>query len=70
MFVAGSNGSANGDGHAGGGMLGLLLDLLVAEKSGFKLADDDPQLKTLREYTERMSQEVLATAAPPTPQDA
>src|SRR5262249_33048168 len=56
VFVGGAAGNGNGTDKSAGGMLGLLLDLLVAEKSGFKLADDDPQLKELRAFTDRMSQ--------------
>src|SRR5207253_3129281 len=40
LFMASSNGE---NGHAGGpgqGLLGLLINLLVAEKSGFQLSDD------------------------------
>jgi hypothetical protein len=63
VFVA----SGNGDGHANGsasGMLGLLMNLLVAEKSGFALAADNPELKSLREYADRMSQEALTAMQP------
>lgn len=63
IFVAGGNGNsseANGA-TAGTGMLGLLFSLLVAEKSGFKMAEDDPDLKSLREFTDRMSKEALAS---------
>ena len=44
VFMAGGTGEGKDNGSSQG-MLGLLLNLLVAEKSGFKLADDDPQLK-------------------------
>ena len=65
MFVAGS---ANGDGHLNGasnGMLGMLFSLLVAEKSGFKLADDDPQLKSLRDYADKLTKDSLAVLDEP-----
>jgi uncharacterized membrane protein YqiK len=65
MFVAGGS---NGDGHANGSsnsMLGLLFSLLVAEKSGFKLADDDPDLKSLREYADKMTKESLTVLEEP-----
>jgi uncharacterized membrane protein YqiK len=65
MFVAGG---ANGDSHANGasnGMLGLLFSLLVAEKSGFKLADDDPDLKSLRDYADKMTKESLTVLEEP-----
>src|SRR5262249_18441795 len=65
MFVAGGG---NGDGHASGtsnSMLGLLFSLLVAEKSGFKLADDDPDLKSLRDYADKMTKESLTVMEEP-----
>jgi hypothetical protein len=51
-------------GEKGGqtGLVGTLLDLLVAEKSGFALqAPDDPT--GLKEYGERMSKEALEALA-------
>ena len=69
MFVAGGNGEAGKDG-ASHGMLGLLINLLVAEKSGFQMSDGEG-LATLREYADRMTKETLTsmqqpeTAAPP-----
>ena len=39
-------------------MLGLLINLLVAEKSGFQLADS-PEMATLREFTDRMTREAM-----------
>src|SRR5207245_9292812 len=52
VFVAGTNGE-NGSGHmAGQGLLGLLVSLLVAEKSGFQLAESSG-MSTLQEFTER-----------------
>ena len=63
MFVAGSNGE-NGHGAPGQGMLGLLINLLVAEKSGFQLNDGEG-MATLREYADRMTREALASVAQP-----
>jgi hypothetical protein len=60
VFVAGAAGS-NGDGHsadAGQGLLGLLLSLLVAEKSGFQL-NDGGGLNSLKEFTDRMTKEAM-----------
>jgi uncharacterized membrane protein YqiK len=57
MFVAGGNGEAGKDG-VNQGMLGLLINLLVAEKSGFQLADQEG-IATLREYADRMTKETL-----------
>ena len=39
VFVAGANGEA-GHGGASQGMLGMLINLLVAEKSGFQPSED------------------------------
>jgi uncharacterized membrane protein YqiK len=75
VFMAGGAGS-NGDGHngtAGQGMLGMLINLLVAEKSGFQPADAG-QLGSLQEFADRMTRETLeslpqATEPAPAPPD-
>ncbi|HZT80459.1 MAG TPA: SPFH domain-containing protein, partial [Gemmataceae bacterium] len=56
VFMAG----ANGDGKPGmnQGMLGMLIDLLVAEKSGFQPTDAEG-LDSLREFAERMTREAM-----------
>jgi uncharacterized membrane protein YqiK len=71
VFVAGGNGEHGGTATAGQGLLGLLISLLVAEKSGFQLAETSG-LATLQEFTERMSREAMeslqqAAMAPPAP---
>jgi hypothetical protein len=58
VFVAGGNGEHGGAGTAGQGLLGLLISLLVAEKSGFQLAETSG-MATLQEFTERMSREAM-----------
>ncbi len=68
MFVAGGNGEAGKDG-AHHGMLGLLINLLVAEKSGFALADAEG-IATLREYADRMTKETLAGMQEPAEAEA
>src|SRR3954447_1480985 len=68
VFMAGgSNGSLDGNGGANGlgansatGLLGVLISLLVAEKSGFQLGVDTPELADLRQYAEKLA----ADAAP------
>jgi uncharacterized membrane protein YqiK len=62
VFVTG--GSSNGDGqsglagaNAGSGMMDTLLSLLVAEKSGFSIADS-PELATLNELANKMTRQV------------
>lgn len=58
VFVAG----ANGDGaHAAGasqGMLGMLINLLVAEKSGFQPSDTQA-MATLQDFADRMTKEAM-----------
>jgi predicted Zn finger-like uncharacterized protein len=57
VFMAG----ANGDGKAGGtGLLGMLLELLVAEKSGFQPTEDG-SLSSLKEFADRMAREAMAS---------
>ena len=63
MFVAGGAGEAGKD-VAGHGMLGLLINLLVAEKSGFQLSDGEG-MASLREFADRMTKETMATMEPP-----
>src|SRR5262249_17635677 len=50
VFVSGGSG-AGGDGHASQGLLGTLLSLLVAEKSGFQ-PGDSPELAGLKEFAD------------------
>jgi uncharacterized membrane protein YqiK len=70
VFVAGGNGES-GSAATGQGLLGLLISLLVAEKSGFQVADTGG-LSTLQEFTDRMSRDAMeslqqaAMAGPPT----
>jgi hypothetical protein len=62
MFVSGGDGQ-NGQAGLSQGLVGMLLNLLVAEKSGFQLAGGAEQ-ENLQEISDRMSrvtQEVLAT---------
>jgi len=57
VFMAGAN-----DGKSPNGMLGMLMDLLVAEKSGFRLADGDGP-SGLKEFSDRMTKEALDSLA-------
>jgi uncharacterized membrane protein YqiK len=58
VFVASANGE-NGHGSSPGqGLLGLLINLLVAEKSGFQLAES-AGMGSLREFADRMTQEAM-----------
>jgi hypothetical protein len=75
VFVAGGNGGAeNGHGGTAGasqGMLGLLINLLVAEKSGFQLSDSGG-MGALKDFADRMTKEAMesmqqASVAGPAP---
>lgn len=59
MFVTG----ANGEGAQGQGLLGQLISLLVAEKSGFALAESNGNGNgsELKEFADRMSKEAMAS---------
>ena len=64
VFISGgaSNGSTNGDTQAaaGSGMMGMLISLLVAEKSGFS-PSDNPEMASLKELADRMTKQVIET---------
>src|SRR5262249_37438874 len=63
MVVAGgsADSSGNGAGPSGtSGLLGVLISLLVAEKSGFQLGIDTPEMKELKAHAEKL----VAEAAP------
>ena len=64
FITGGGGGGAAGDGQsatgamAGNGVLGLLLNLLVAEKSGFQLVDH-PGGSDLNEFTEKVARQAM-----------
>jgi uncharacterized membrane protein YqiK len=58
VFSAGTNGE--GKDGAATGMLGLLINLLVAEKSGFQPTENG-ELGTLKEFADRMAREAMET---------
>jgi regulator of protease activity HflC (stomatin/prohibitin superfamily) len=68
VFMAGSNGH-NGDAAAETngtiGLLGMLVSLLVAEKSGFQLGADTPELSDIRAFAERIAAEPSAQVTIP-----
>jgi uncharacterized membrane protein YqiK len=76
VFMAGSNGENGHAASAGQGLLGLLISLLVAEKSGFQLSEASG-MAGLQEFAERMTREAMesmqqaaagaALVAPPVP---
>jgi uncharacterized membrane protein YqiK len=64
MFVAGGQGSSSDSSGLGGigagqGVFGLLLNLLVAEKSGFHLGDQTESTASLQEFADRMTREAM-----------
>jgi uncharacterized membrane protein YqiK len=69
VFMAGTNGhSSNGDSQHGSdnsaqGLFGLLISLMVAEKSGFGVTDAEGT-KSLEEYADKMTREAMAVPAP------
>ncbi|HUB27135.1 MAG TPA: SPFH domain-containing protein [Tepidisphaeraceae bacterium] len=59
VFISG--GAGNGEASsAGAGMVGMLMNLLVAEKSGFSTADN-PEMASLKELADKMTKQVMAT---------
>jgi uncharacterized membrane protein YqiK len=67
VFLAGGNGHSSPSDAAypdtsAQGVLGLLLSLLVAEKSGFSL--DGPGVASLEEFANKLTRDALATPAP------
>ena len=59
LFTAGTNG--HGEGAQGTGMLGLLINLLVAEKSGFQPSELVSDQTALKEFADRMAKEAMAS---------
>lgn len=59
VFMAGGTNGENGSSHATGqGLLGLLISLLVAEKSGFQMAESSG-MSGLQEFAERMTKDAM-----------
>src|SRR5439155_2326576 len=63
VFVA-SGGKEDGTVGGAAGMLGLLVSLLVGEKSGFQLTDS-PELGNLKELSDRITREALESLQQP-----
>ncbi len=57
VFMSGANGEAAG---ANQGMLGMLINLLVAEKSGFQLGNGEG-VSDLKEFADRMTRDAMAS---------
>jgi len=63
VFVTGGAAATNGDAGlsgatAGAGMMGMLISLLVAEKSGFSTATN-PEMDALKQLADKMTRQVL-----------
>jgi uncharacterized membrane protein YqiK len=58
VFMAGANGENGHSAGANTGMLGMLINLLVAEKSGFQMADQSA-MASLQEFSEKMTREAM-----------
>jgi hypothetical protein len=58
LFVAGGSDGASTGGQTGQGLMGLLISLLVAEKSGFALAQSS-ELDQLKQFSDRMVQDAM-----------
>jgi uncharacterized membrane protein YqiK len=68
VFIAGGGGNGNGHGgeglpgavgvNAGSGLMGMLLSLLVAEKSGFQLTEQIPG-NVLQEFADKISKQAM-----------
>jgi hypothetical protein len=57
VFMAGGNGEA-GQGAPSQGLLGMLISLMVAEKSGFQLSEDASS-GSLKEFADRMTRQAM-----------
>jgi uncharacterized membrane protein YqiK len=61
VFVTGGTGeAASAAGSPGSGLVAQLLNLLVAEKSGFGVTDIPTDTNGLKDFTERMTQEAMS----------
>jgi hypothetical protein len=58
VFMAGSNGESSHGPAASQGLLGMLISLLVAEKSGFQMGDTSG-MAGLQEFADRMTKEAM-----------
>jgi uncharacterized membrane protein YqiK len=58
VFMAGAHGENGQGASAGQGLLGLLINLLVAEKSGFQMSDTSG-MAGLQEFADRMTKEAM-----------
>jgi uncharacterized membrane protein YqiK len=55
FIAAGGESGTNATANPTGGLLGLLVSLLVAEKSGFQVGEETAELKDLRSYADKIA---------------
>ncbi|MCO6046303.1 SPFH domain-containing protein [Aeoliella sp. ICT_H6.2] len=60
LFVTGGGAEPATGGNPAGGLLGTLVELLVAERSGFELSGNASDLKDLESYAEKLVSEIPA----------
>jgi hypothetical protein len=63
LFMAGGSDGASSGSQSGQGLMGLLISLLVAEKSGFEMSKSD-DLDQLKQFSDRMVQEAMKSMSP------
>jgi uncharacterized membrane protein YqiK len=61
VFVAGSSPDGANGGGGPSGMLGLLINLLVAEKAGFQPANGNGEPEEIKELANRLTKEAMST---------
>ena len=64
LFVAGGSDGANTGGQTGQGLMGLLISLLVAEKSGFDVSNSTEH-DQLKQFSDRMVHDAMQSMSPP-----
>ena len=63
LFVAGGSDGASTGNQSGQGLIGLLISLLVAEKSGFDMSTSE-DLDQLKQFSDRMVQDTMKSMSP------
>ncbi len=59
LFVAGADGAGPSGGNSAAGLFGVLINLLVAEKSGFEPGTENPEVAQLKAFADRMTNQVI-----------
>jgi hypothetical protein len=61
-MASGSDGASAGS-QSGQGLMGLLISLLVAEKSGFEVSNS-AEMNELKQFSDRMVQDAMQSMTP------